>query len=330
MADFNLTSEEIFHVSLILEDKQGSISPVEEKELQEWRSLNGANNLLYKEISHVDTQLNLYSVYQKLDVEHSLLHLNKKLMQHEISQKVKARKNLVLKFIAMAACFFVVCAAIFYVSYGMDNVKIETSALESKSFILPDKSTITLNGNTLITYSKKKFENNRSLTLIRGECFLEVVHNKSKPFTITYKDLTIADIGTAFNMKLDKNQLIVSVNAGRVELKIENKSLIDLRAGEAAAYLPSINKVQKTTIDNQNYKAYVDHNFNFNNAPLSQVAVDLTSAFHQKIVLVNSDLNAKRITAEFKNQSLKDILQVISNSLNIQTTIKNKVIYLKD
>ena len=330
MVDFDLSNEEIFYVSLIVEEKQGTISAIDEKKLQDWRSLNGSHNLLYKEVSHVDAQLNLFGIYQKLDVESSLLHLNEKLMAHDHREKTKSRKTSLIKLVAMAACFIAVLAAIFYVSYGMDSVKLETSALESKNFILPDKSTVTLNSNTLITYSKRSFEKNRSLKLVRGECFLEVVHNKSKPFSIKYKDLTIADIGTSFNVKLNKNRLIVSVSTGRVELKIENKKTINLDAGESAAYLASINKVQKSTIDNQNYKSYVDHNFHFSNTSLSQVAVDLSNVFHQKIVLVGSKLSTRRITAEFKNQTLEDILQVISKSLNIKTTTKNNVIYLND
>ncbi|MBC7416622.1 MAG: FecR domain-containing protein, partial [Pedobacter sp.] len=220
---------------------------------------------------------------------------------------------------------------IFYFIYGADSVNLETSALESKNFVLPDKSTITLNSNTLITYSKRNFDKNRSLKLLRGECFLEVVHNKSRPFSIRYKDLTIADIGTAFNVKLSNNQVTVSVSTGRVELKLENTNhAIYLDAGESAAYLASINKIQRSTIDNQNYKAYADHNFYFNNTSLSEVAVDLNNVFHQKIVLVGSKLSTRRITAEFKNQTLENILQVISKSLNIKTTTKNNVIYLND
>ncbi|MET4082632.1 transmembrane sensor [Pedobacter sp. UYP30] len=329
MDDFKLSNDEIFYVSLILEEKQGTIFAADAKVLSEWRSLNKENNLLYTKILEVEDDLALLETYRSLDVEDSLAKLHRKLAAPQ--QSKNKGKIVLMKWMAIAACLVLVLFGIYYIGHNNDRVTLETAALQSKMFVLPDGSKLTLNGKTLLTFSKKNFKKERKLTLVRGECFFEVVHNERSPFSVHYKSLTITDIGTAFNVRLEKNQVNVIVNNGKVQMSAENLSnQAYLNAGESAVYSLDNGKIEKSKLHDVNYKAYVDHSFYFNNSQLSEVIASLNNAFHQKIVLVSPTLKTKRLTAAFKNQTLTDILEVIAKSLNLKVTVKHEVMYITD
>lgn len=331
MDDFNLNKKELLYFSLIFKEREGTISASDAAELLEWRSSNPANNSLYQKMQQLEGKLDLLKVYKQLNTETSLKTLKGKIQNHKIAQNRHKHLIVFSRWAAVAACFTLLVSGVFYLSHRLDTVTLENIGLESKNFVLPDGSKITLNSNTLVTYSEKKFDAERRLILVRGECFLDVLHDKTKPFSIHYKDVAITDIGTAFNVRLTPKKIEVAVNTGRVEVNPNSgTTAIDLNAGESASYLFSAKKLEKSKILDVNYKAYADHIFLFNESTLLEVVDALTKVFHQKIVLVDPSLHNKRLTAEFKNQSLKDILQVVSKSLNVKITTRQKVTYVND
>lgn len=327
MDNFNINEEESLYVSLIIQEREGTISSDDTEKLLEWRALNLANNSLYANISNIEGDLSLLKIYQHLNTESSLTALHKKLHHYKEEEKPKHKTLKLSSWISIAASFILVLSGIFYMQHRLDIVTLETTAFETKQFILPDQTRVTLNNNTLITYSKKDFQRQRKLNLINGECYLDVVHNAVKPFTIYHKNLVITDIGTSFNVKLKENQITVVVNTGGVELNNKTNNTY-LSAGESASFDLSSKEIKKFKISDQNYKAYVNHDFYFNNMPLTEVIVTLQNAFHQKIVIVDPQIKTRRFTADFKNQKLKNILLVISSTLNIKVTSKDRVIYL--
>ncbi|MBU0697183.1 MAG: FecR domain-containing protein [Bacteroidetes bacterium] len=321
MSDFNINEEESFYISLIIQEREGTISPEDAERLLEWRSLTPENNALYNDISKIESNLSLLEKYQHLNTEKSLASLHKKLQHYEAENKPKHQTLKLSNWLAIAASLFLVLSAIFYIQHSLDTVTLKTAAFETKQFILPDQSRVTLNNNTLITYSKNNFKDERRLNLINGECFLDVVHNPTQPFSIHYKKLSITDIGTSFNVEVLKNKVNVAVNSGEVKLSIKDQpTKAFVKAGEAAYYQIEEKTIKKTVIKNKNYKAYADQNIYFKNTSLSEVVKTLESVYHQKIVLKNTDLNARKFTGEFKKQRLNDIILVIAETLNLKVT----------
>lgn len=329
MEDFKLNNGEDFYVSLILEDMGGTISAADARKLSEWRSLNKENNALYYELFEVEENLSLLKSYNSLNVDDSLAKLHQKL---EVPQTNKSKeKVIVMKWMAIAACLAFVLFGVFYISYKNDKVVLETAALQSKTYILPDGSKLTLNGETLVSFSERNFKRERTLDLIKGECFFEVIHNEKSPFLVRYEGLTIKDIGTAFNVQLTKRLVRVIVNEGKVQMATENEpDGTFLAAGESASFSFDEGRIEKSVSYDANYKAYVDHKFYFANTSLADVIIALSKGFHQKIILTKGSLKDKRLTAEFKNEKLDDIILVISKSLNVTATKTQGVIYISE
>ncbi len=329
MNSFNLNEEESFYLPLMIQEREGTISSTDAKKLLEWRQSNPSNDSLYLDMIKLEDELSLLKIYLELNPQTSLENLHQKLNGDNKPEETKQITLKLKKWIGIAAAFLLILSGVFYFLKPWDTVTLKTSDL-SKHFILPDGSKLTLNNNSIISYSKDDFNKERKLKLVTGECFLDIVHNPAKPFSIHYKNLEVTDIGTSFNFRVMEGQIKVMVNSGKVALKVKTGAEITyLAAGETASYNLESQKTVKSKIRDDNYKAYVDHHLYFNDTPLTEVFATLEAVYHQKIIIVDPEIKSRRFTAEFKDQNLKNILLVISRTLNLKVTSKNKVIYIE-
>jgi transmembrane sensor len=86
-----------------------------------------------------------------------------------------------------------------------------------KKFTLADGSVVTLNTNSRIDV--EILGNRRDIHLVHGEAYFEVVHDKTRPFTVYANQYVVRDIGTAFAVHLlDKCLVNVRVTKGSVEI----------------------------------------------------------------------------------------------------------------
>jgi ferric-dicitrate binding protein FerR (iron transport regulator) len=74
--------------------------------------------------------------------------------------------------------------------------------------------------------------------------------------------------------------------------------------------------------------SYATKNFYFNDMPLEEICNHLQKAFGIAIILEN-DFSQCRVTAQFLNQPVNYILDVISATLNIHYYKSGNTVYLK-
>src|SRR5476649_1825951 len=86
-----------------------------------------------------------------------------------------------------------------------------------KRVTLADGSAVTLNTNSQIEVELRG--DGRDVHLVRGEAYFDVVHDKTRPFTVYANRYVVRDIGTAFTVHLlDKGLVNVRVAKGSVEI----------------------------------------------------------------------------------------------------------------
>jgi transmembrane sensor len=86
-----------------------------------------------------------------------------------------------------------------------------------KKFTLADGSVVTLNTNSRIDVELRG--HSRDVHLVHGEAYFEVVHDKTRPFTVYANQYVVRDIGTAFAVHLlEKGLVNVRVTKGSVEI----------------------------------------------------------------------------------------------------------------
>ena len=129
---------------------------------------------------------------------------------------------------------------------------------------LPDGSTFTLNAESKLTYSRKKWENKRTLNL-EGEAFFEV--KKGSTFKVITPNGDVQVLGTKFNVRSRKNSFDVQCQSGKVDvISTKGKILQELTPGDVVRIID--NKIVDTwTINVAKKPSWIDGVFRFKKVP---------------------------------------------------------------
>ena len=181
---------------------------------------------------------------------------------------------------------------------------------------LPDGSVVTVNKGSSISYLPKFKGETRQVSL-KGEAFFNVTPNKKKPFIISANDVQITVVGTSFNVKTSNGNTEVVVETGIVKVTRAGKT-VELRANEEVTVGTKDSILTKEKVSDQLYKYYRTKEFVCNDTPLWKLVDVINEAYNSHIVIGNPALQDMSITTTFNNESLEQVLNVISITFNIK------------
>lgn len=183
---------------------------------------------------------------------------------------------------------------------------------------LPDGSIVTLNKRSSVTYPAKFLSDQRNISL-QGEAFFRVTPNERKPFVVSINDVSITVLGTAFNVKSVNGTTEVIVESGRVRVTRGDKT-VELGANERIITGEAENTLQKETSKDRLYNYYRTREFVCDDTPLWKLVQVLNEAYGANIVIGNPAIRDMKLNASFYNESLDQVLEVISLTFNISVT----------
>lgn len=197
-----------------------------------------------------------------------------------------------------------------------------------KSDTLPDGSFITINKNSSLTWPEQFKGKSRNVQLT-GEGFFSVKSDKQKPFIVSAgNNITIEVLGTSFNVKSRQDSTEVIVETGNVQVSwLTGKTM--LKAGEKVIIKNGQDSVHKQVINDRLYNYYHSRTFICDNTPLYKLVDALNDAYDANIVIGNPAINNMLLTTDFHNESLDNILDVVSGTFNITVVKENGAIILR-
>lgn len=199
--------------------------------------------------------------------------------------------------------------------------------------VLPDKSIAWLSPGAHISYHKVFSKNLREIKL-SGESFFEVTKDKAHPFVIYSDHITTRVWGTSFRVHDSKNAATaeVAVVTGKVSVEIaaggKRESLFATKAGlnNNVMLLPR----QKVVYGKINHDLKVGRvaelsslniwqkaDLSFEKTSLHDVIQALNKQFNVEIVLQDKTLNNYILQADFNDQSLPDIMEMLKKLLKL-------------
>jgi len=250
-----------------------------------------------------------------------------------LKQKIANRKDVVkmprsLPMLKIAASFLLICGGAWFYLNHVTNKQLEFATVGVvKTDTLSDGSIITLNKHSELKYPRSFTGSQRQVFLKEGEAFFKITPDKAKPFIINSAGTTIKVIGTSFNVKSRNGKVEVIVETGIVQVNRNNSTVI-LKPGERVSVTENPIMLKEPNTD-QLYTYYRNNEFIADNTPLWRVVQVLNEAYDSQIVIGRKELNNQLLNTTFKNESLKDILQVISRTFKITIETKGKQIILK-
>ncbi|MCL4547737.1 MAG: FecR domain-containing protein [Bacteroidetes bacterium] len=221
---------------------------------------------------------------------------------------------------------------------GVFDQKPITLALTQKTTVLGEKLVLTLSDGSKITLnaeSKLKypahFDENQREVYLEGEAYFEVHHDQSKPFIVHTGNISTTVLGTKFNVNAFPNEKEISVSLVEGSVKVSKvdhgtvEGLVMLQPDQQLVFDKAEQISTVKQFDVQEAVGWKDNILKFDNQPLPKVFVQLERRFGIKFELVTESFNAKKITANFHDESIWTISEVIRKLTGLHyMTIREK------
>jgi ferric-dicitrate binding protein FerR (iron transport regulator) len=192
---------------------------------------------------------------------------------------------------------------------------------------LPDGSLVTLNKESVISYPST-FKREIRQVVLKGEAFFNVTPDKEKPFVILANGTRITVVGTSFNVKNIHGNVEVVVETGIVTVT-KGIRTVQLKPNEKVTVNATDSVLTEEKVTDKLYKYYRTKEFVCDETPLWKLVAVINEAYHAQIIIGNPALRNMTLTTTFHNESLAQVLDVISITFNIKVVKEGNTIILQ-
>ncbi|GGB90258.1 hypothetical protein GCM10011494_05750 [Novosphingobium endophyticum] len=175
---------------------------------------------------------------------------------------------------ALAASIALVSGLALWHGSGRDLYRIETMAGQIHTIALDDGSRIDLAGGSAIELDR---DDVRFARLEQGQALFTIRHDDADPFRVAVGENRLVDMGTVFDVRNDRTGLSVAVSEGAVQFNPDGEN-IRLSPGEMLKTHKDGGGYVVSPIASARVGEWREGRLTFTDAPLEQVAADLTRA----------------------------------------------------
>lgn len=207
---------------------------------------------------------------------------------------------------------------------GADYV---TAPGQVRTVTLADQSHVTLDADSAIAVDFSHGE--RHIQLRRGAGFFRVVHT-GQPFVVEAGDGETRVLGTQFEVRLQPAGAQVTVLSGRVGVTPSAQGAQQiLTAGQQVAYADG-QAEPLHPVDSESRLAWREGWLNYYKTPLAEVVRDLARYYPGRILLLNDELGARRVSGSFPSNDPVAVLKALQAVLGFeQHTLLGRVIVVR-
>lgn len=294
-------------------------------EVETWIAASDEHRKYFEELKTVWNASRKLAASSEINVDAAWLKF-----KNRIDQPKTIVRSKTIPWLRIAAMLVVIAAVYLvtnlFLNKNEDVIPLTIAATEKvKELKLPDSSVAILNKNSSISYPSKFDKTKRQVTL-QGEAFFNVTADKDKPFIVDVNNVQVRVIGTSFNIRSENGATEVIVESGRVEVIKNNRSVI-LGPKEKIFVEAADSVLQKESDKEQLHNYYRTNEFVCDNTPLWKLVSVLNDAYHVNITIARPELRQLPLDVTFSNESLHQILKIISLTLDIKVdTSANKII----
>jgi len=221
--------------------------------------------------------------------------------------------------LAMAACLLLMVSvgagwqpARWVDDLGADYV---SAPGQVRTVTLADQSRVTLDADSAIAVDFSRGE--RHVRLRRGAGFFSVTHT-GEPFVVEAEKGEVRVLGTQFEVRLQPSGAQVTVLSGRVGVTAQKGGAQQvLTAGQQVTYGDG-SAQPLHAVDSETHLAWRQGWLNYYKAPLADVVKDLGRYFPGRILLLNDELGARRVSGSFPSKDPQAVLDSLQGVLGFE------------
>lgn len=197
------------------------------------------------------------------------------------------------------------------------------------SLRLSDGTIIHLNSDSKISFASNYNTQDRTVNL-EGEAYFEVAKNPNKKFIVTCNGLQVEALGTKFNVKAyaADNTITTTLSEGKVKVSSEKQNVI-LLPNDVATYNLKENRITASTVaDVSVANFWMSDHIVFESESLASISRTIERMYNVKIKITDKKLGNIKFTGTIQNNSLNNIMYVISLTYPISYTVNDSIITL--
>lgn len=214
--------------------------------------------------------------------------------------------------------------------FSQDQSSLIVSSNDREEIELSDGSRVTLNSGSRFTCDQP-FEGKERVVNLHGEGYFKVESNSERPFVVRAGEITIRVTGTRFNVRAYPNLAIteVSVMEGSVVVvPPAGSKKKTLQGGQTAFFERNTGRMTVKEQTDPNVLAWITGKMTFRETPLKEVSQTLERVYDVDIQLSESSMGEEKLTANFSDNSLDFVLQVVCVTFNLERHREGDTIFL--
>jgi transmembrane sensor len=329
----------------VLKMDKGNLGDDDQAALAAWLAESGRN---------VDVLLEVAAVWDKTDALARLADL----FPHEVSPKPAEPAVQNWRWtqgLAIAATLVLIISTVVLLSprFGLDSgidpsqtaqtATYETKVGEQKTILLPDGSEVVLNTSSQLTVMFT--ESSRLLQLTRGEIFVRVAKDESRPLSVVAGDRVVQAVGTEFSVEItEQHDIEVMVTEGKVVVALNmpfNSASDEFETAEAAARVrlpPKLNEAEGSVVSAGEQLAlggeaevrklvtsdeievklsWKEGRLIFNSEPLEKALAEVERYTTVEFVFLDESLKSRTISGRFRAGDVEALLASLRLNFNI-------------
>lgn len=300
------------------------ISQEEKDVLLDWIHSSEENHHYFKQISKT-WEKSIIELQDKAEVRLSL--------REYYQQRIKKQRIEIYRWTMSVAAVAIFIFAGFLLfdsdfSFG-ENLLVANSGNVKQEIVLSDGSTVWLNANSTLKYPSK-FKRNREVFLT-GEGYFQVKGDNKKTFSVISENLTIEVKGTTFLVtdRADANECEAVLETGLINLTVNaSGDKVEMHPNQQIIYNKETGETSLHEVNATHYTGWKAESLVFENAPLSEVFIQLKKWYNVEINCNNTNVLQTPVSFTIDGESIEEILELLQHITHItwQKTTDNKIV----
>lgn len=306
------------HIDLITRYLSGNADSGEIQQLEDWVQADPENKAQFKAMKKVWMLSGMEDGWQEVPTEALWEQTSAKLFGEAKVVDMQAKTSPFNWLGIAAAVVLLLIVSVFLFRNAFESKPYLAQAFaEAREVKLSDGSQITLNQSSLIRFQELNDQGQREVQL-EGDAFFEVTRDTLHPFVIRSQDIEVEVLGTAFyvDAREQEEEIQVIVESGRVAVRSSGQEEI-LTAGDKAVFTKQDQKLRKAKNEDPNFMALKSRRLIFEGSPMEEVAFALSRQYGVDFVFEREELKSCPLDAEYEDEELEAILDIIEASLGI-------------
>jgi transmembrane sensor len=201
----------------------------------------------------------------------------------------------------------------------------QTAVGERSSVQLQDGSEVSLDTGSRVEVSYTKRQ--RTIEVLQGRVYFRVAKDAGRPFVVAAAGRQVVAVGTEFDIRLDANNLFVTLVEGRVDVaKIplrrgDTSTVQELTPGERMVVDRSSGRATIARADIEKIVSWRQGKILFENTPLAEAIAEMNRYSAAPIVVADPALDQLQVNGMFYTAQPDNFLRALAQYFSIQLRV---------